>query len=759
MINKFISLKNVGRFHNYKSKGDIEFRKVNLLYAGNGFGKTTLCAVLRSVQEGNPNYLFERKTLGKESDPEAHIKFDIGIANFINGAWDKTIPNIAIFDKTFIHENVFTGDYIDHEHKRNLYRIIVGKQGVELAKKVEGLNEMIKKSNPNLKIKKDAVESHVPKGMSIEDFITLHKDEGIDANISSKLSEIQSHKDAEAIHTTSLLDTINIPTLPNNFEHILVKTFDDVSRDAETRVKEHVVKYQLGGDEWISNGFKHIQDDTCPFCEQNIRSSLIIKAYRDYFNLAYQSFINEVELLNKQVQYDLSDHAILGLREIIKENERLIEFWKKHIKQLNVPQIDFESDIYTPLHALCLGAISLASKKRQAPLDIVSFDDAYLKLQQRVINAQDVTKIYNKTIEMLNQRIQKMKDSIASSNLSETEKTLWHFQAVKKRYTPQIMTVVEDYVVAKKAKETLEKEKILAKEELDQHSETMFAEYQEGINKLLDRFNPEFRIANAGRDYRGGVPRSNYQLLINDTTVELSEKDQQPCFKNTLSSGDRNTLALAFFIAELELNPDVASKVIVLDDPFTSLDRFRRNCTRDIIRTLTEKAEQVIVFSHDPRFLKIVFDQLSSSNVKTLQLSKVGKSVTITEWDIEEETKLSYFKDHDNLVAFYFDSKGSDDLLNIARKIRPVIEGWLRYRFPNQFTPQEWLGDMTKKIQNAGDDQPLSQLKDIFNDLHEIKDYTKKYHHDQTNPADNESIDQTELEGYVKRTLKLMGSY
>jgi wobble nucleotide-excising tRNase len=145
--------------------------------------------------------------------------------------------------------------------------------------------------------------------------------------------------------------------------------------------------------------------------------------------------------------------------------------------------------------------------------------------------------------------------------------------------------------------------------------------------------------------------------------------------------------------------------------------------------------------------------------MKTLQLSKVGNSVAITEWDIKEETKNLYFKDHDSLVSFIYDGIGENDLLSIARKIRPVMEGWLRYRYPYQFTPQEWLGDMTKKIQEAGDDQPLSQLNDIFDDLHNIKEYTKKYHHNQINPSDNEPIDQTELEGYVKRTLKLMGSY
>lgn len=247
MIKKFIFLNNIGRFHNYNCKGDIELRKVNLVYAGNGFGKTTLCAVLRSVQSGNANFLFERKTLGKDGAPGAKIKCSSGVVKFMDGAWDGTIPDIAVFDTTFVHENVFRGDSVEHEHRRNLYQVIVGKQGVDLAKKVEELDAKIRETNTDLKTKEAAVQSHVPQDMSIGQFLALHEGSDLDAKIKIKESEIKILRDAEAIHSTSLLGIINIPSLPDNFEHILAKTFDDVARDAEACVKDHVTKYQLGG--------------------------------------------------------------------------------------------------------------------------------------------------------------------------------------------------------------------------------------------------------------------------------------------------------------------------------------------------------------------------------------------------------------------------------------------------------------------------------------------------------------------------------
>ena len=62
---------------------------------------------------------------------------------------------------------------------------------------------------------------------------------------------------------------------------------------------------------------------------------------------------------------------------------------------------------------------------------------------------------------------------------------------------------------------------------------------------------------------------------------------------------------LAFFLAVLKQDQQIAQKIIVLDDPFTSLDRFRRTCTQQLIQGLSDSAQQVLVLSHDPFFLKL----------------------------------------------------------------------------------------------------------------------------------------------------------
>ena len=69
MLKKIIAIRSVGTFRNHAKVGDTELRKLNLVHAENGRGKTTLCAILRSCQSGDPTPILERKTLDGQDAP------------------------------------------------------------------------------------------------------------------------------------------------------------------------------------------------------------------------------------------------------------------------------------------------------------------------------------------------------------------------------------------------------------------------------------------------------------------------------------------------------------------------------------------------------------------------------------------------------------------------------------------------------------------------------------------------------------------
>lgn len=76
MIEKIVQIKRIGYFRNHTANGDVPFRKLTLIYGENGRGKTTLCAIFRSLQTGNHAFITERKSLGATDPSFAHIRIN-----------------------------------------------------------------------------------------------------------------------------------------------------------------------------------------------------------------------------------------------------------------------------------------------------------------------------------------------------------------------------------------------------------------------------------------------------------------------------------------------------------------------------------------------------------------------------------------------------------------------------------------------------------------------------------------------------------
>ena len=119
------------------------------------------------------------------------------------------------------------------------------------------------------------------------------------------------------------------------------------------------------------------------------------------------------------------------------------------------------------------------------------------------------------------------------------------------------------------------------------------------------------------------------------------------------------------------------------------------------------------------------------------------------------ETRASYLKDHAAMKEYLLN--GSTDLKTVVRRIRPVMEGYLKSRFPNRFADNHWFGEMIGIIRTEGNDHPMFGAVD---ELGAINDYSKKHHHE-SNPTgyETEPVNDGELQSFVKRTLAIAGGY
>jgi hypothetical protein len=87
-----------------------------------------------------------------------------------------------------------------------------------------------------------------------------------------------------------------------------------------------------------------------------------------------------------------------------------------------------------------------------------------------------------------------------------------------------------------------------------------------------------------------------------------------------------------------------------------------------------------------------------------------------------------------------------------VQKIRPALETYCKLLGGGLFADGDTLGVMVGKIRTVGD---AHQLFPLCDDLEDLNEYTKHYHHGEGHNIAAEQINGTELQGMVGRTLEL----
>jgi wobble nucleotide-excising tRNase len=759
MIRKLVCIKNVGRFRSYNAVGDVEFRRLTIVFGENGRGKTTLASILRSLQSGNSAYVAERQTLNVTDPPEVSVLLQSGPVTFRNGAWSTACPGIEVFDERFVHENVYAGDRVEHEHKKNLYRVIVGEEGVRLAGDVNRLDAEIRDANKELASRKAALDPWFPAGMALDEFLALAHEDGIEGKVEALEADLAALKRSGEILGKGLLRPLALPDVPTGIVALLARTLDGVSSAAEERVRAHIRScMDSRGEAWVAQGLGYSRGTDCPFCGQALGPEGIIHAYQSFFSEGYGTLKRDVAALQTAVESGLDGQVTLRLQRDLGDNRSLADFWRQFVA-FELPPVTFE-EIHSCVEELRASAQELVARKLSAPLELVAPTPRFADAQAAQTRLLQRAEEYNRAVAVANEAIARKKAGTSAGNAERTHQELARARAVQVRYSVAAVRACQNYVASCQVKKALESAKRTAKTQLDDYSAGVFATYQGELNELLGKFNAGFRVDRTKGGYVGGTPNSSYVIVINDTAVELGDAKAdgaRPCFSNTLSAGDRSALALAFFMARLHHDPRLGEKVVVFDDPITSQDLFRATCTRHLLWRLVTRARQVVVLSHNPHFLKYLWDGAVRREVKTLQITRQADQSAILEWDIERETRGEYYRNYDILSDYV--TTGAGELRAVARCIRLVLEEYLRLKAPRAFHRTEWLGDFIGKIRGAASTDVLYGARSILPELEEINEYAKRYHHPENPGAATEPIADAELQGYAKRTLDLVGRF
>ncbi len=178
---------------------------------------------------------------------------------FQDNAWNRRLDNIVVFDDLFVDENVCSGVEVGPEHRQNLHELILGAQGVEWNRRLEGRTTEIERHNRELRIKGAAIPATERGSFSVDDFCALPAQEDIDEAIQQAERKLAAVEEQEPIRTTPLFDEINLPTFDiAEIDAVLRRDLPELEAAAAQLVQGHLATLGQGGEAWVADGMQRI---------------------------------------------------------------------------------------------------------------------------------------------------------------------------------------------------------------------------------------------------------------------------------------------------------------------------------------------------------------------------------------------------------------------------------------------------------------------------------------------------------------------
>ncbi len=651
MINKIV-MRNVASYQDETIlKTD---KKVNLIYGLNGTGKSTLSGFLYNTRDS------------RYSDCEME-----GL---------RSTDRVLVYNQQFITDNFYETENINgiftlsKENK-------AATQAIGNARK-----ELAKLSDEKLKITNDKAASEKKYQKQIQDFqkeVWKIKTEysGGDRVLEYCLEKMKGNKE---VLFNYLLE---IPLSEEKIEYTVETLKQEVSELQESEEKENYISEisfgvkhieespllskvivgnknssvsglieLLGNSKWVDEGIQYVHMDgevaDCPFCQQKTVSKMFYNKLKDYFDESYKMDKAEIERL----LHEYEDLMNRGLECI--ETKKKNRFFKKREKEIEVCTAN--------IHKVLVENIGKLRDKLQNPGDVVLLQSVFkyeAQINEMIHSANDEIKAYNDKIENI-------KDSLAA-----IKKKFW---ALMRR---EYASVVELYRNAEKTyKEELEKyQRALEKNQGDETIQRNIIDQNQKRTVNIDE---------AVTNIKNGLT----DIGITDFTIEKYSDDEAlyhlkrdgvggNVFK-TLSEGEKMVISFLYFIelckGENKTNSGVTNKIIVIDDPISSLSHIYvfnvgRLIHNEFLRT--SKYDQIFVLTHSLYFF---YELTNTNHEKRKETQKLFRICKNTEGSYFVEMKYEEIQnDYQAYWQIVKDKKQAPAL--IANCMRNIIEYFFNF--------------------------------------------------------------------------------
>jgi wobble nucleotide-excising tRNase len=794
MIHKIERLTSIGKYRNYIATGDVAFKKLTLFYADNGGGKTTLTAIIRSLTQNRPELILRRHSTNQTTTQSAKIvqRNATGDTHHTfnpTTGWTTPFTNIEIFDIHFVNENIYSGFEFNDEHKKQLHQFVIGAQGISIQQQIDrnkADKTISRQSQEQIQQQLIQLVGNNLTAQTINSFISIRITEAtnIAALVTSAEAVLSTANANSVIQTLQLLSPVIDLASGINFDSLMIdlqaslQTIQNTALQTlfTTHCQELVDNSLESPSNWLHFGqiyletkrAKNIDDLTCPFCQQSIDNTMdIINSYTLQFNAEFNSLVERLNNHLITLQSFNLETFLHSLNTVDQSNLSIINTWIQHLSGTVAPIFNITSD-QTILRQQLQELIQTVQLKLQnASIACSTASATNFQISLQLISSKITT--YNQSITTYNHQIVTFRSHIKT--VSEAQSEVEKLRKIQKRFEAPIITLCDQLSAEKQHLRALEIAYPILMQQQETAATTFFSSYKTRINHYLGTvFKTLFRIDDVVHVApRGTATHSKigYKLTIDGQDISF-DFNQLTNAKDSLSEGDKSTIALAFFLSKLDIDPTISNKILVFDDPLSSFDSNRRMYTIQLIKDLFPRIKQAIVLSHNEYFLYELSKGFSAGDKKTLRISEdfIAKASIIEPLVLETLVENDYFRHIKELENFLRNPELSKKE-TVLGWLRNVLEAHIRFKFYRQLavlsSNNQTFGNLISTLvsQNVIFRDNANRAT-ILSKLNLINGISCKPHHGEPIPDYNilgsnpNTMNVTELANFVIDTLNLI---
>jgi len=669
-IKKIETINEFGQFYDFNWPGNLyEFEKYNFFYGWNYSGKTTLSRIFRCLELKKLHSDYQNARFRIETDNGTLTEEDL----------DTDYP-IRVFNEDFIEDN-FDWNNEDAEIEPVL---ILGKESKDLE------NELIKKQREkkdkeeekrNKEQQKEEKENKIQdkltrKASEIREILSITNQKEFDKNtLEEKINQIKDNFSEkilpeEELHSlrrfisSQKLDKINIPAITFELSQFIVDVKEILNRKVTAQKIIEELKQNVSLSQWVREGLElHKGETKCQFCG-NLLTSERIDELNNHFSQEFDSLISTINQKEEELNEHTNSIKEYSFPDKARFYKELQEKYEKLLESFNQKKEEYVSTIKKLTEEL--------ERKRGKPFDVLSIDQS---IDNNIEN--EIDDLFEKIQDLIRGHNDKV-DSFDRKKEESKEK-------IKLHYTAEFIRD-ENYFSLKQYIENLEKE---------------IKDLENGIEEDEDKINT---IKSKIIDSAIGAERLNEYLsrFFNDDSLKMEKTDngKYKLYRNgriakNLSTGERNIISLIYFFIKLEeINFDLGSAIIFIDDPVSSLDANHMHRVYSFLNEKIIDVGQLFITTHNFDFFNLLKDMYrynlhnNGGNFYLIKKIKVNQNYSSSIEKLPD--LLKKFKSEYNYIFYILntfnklaDKSRFDQLYLLPNILRRFFEMYLFMKYPD----------------------------------------------------------------------------